>query len=384
MLPQPNKGPKLSGSRSNYIDYFASMLPFRIHSILQYLRRGIPFLLAVFILFSRISTLKGQDSTSKPLSLAVSMRSNNRVYTGTIAPGIGLRWGDHQFSAYWPNLVLTRWYTLGLEYRYYLPHAGKGIRPFLSVGAGFGKVPVFGVISYPAPIGSRPFGGRAVSAQVDMGADYRLFHRVYGFTMFGYGVTKVRQNLKDSPVFPVPGIQLGFGLKYDILLRGSIPEENSLPEDYGQRSRLFISYRWKFQPSDFGNDQYIGSGATAHQFTAELGVLPWMRITGGLQMGGLENASDTLAFAIQGAGLGLKMHLYQWKRLAFFHDIGFFYLRRPEYRYYSSRFVIGNSLEYNFGRGLYLYAGETMGITDAFFILDFHLGVTVSPGEIFR
>ncbi len=103
-----------------------------------------------------------------------------------------------------------------------------------------------------------------------------------------------------------------------------------------------------------------------------------------LQFGGLQGKSDTLAFGFQGGGIGLKMHLYQWKRLAFFNEVAYFYLKRPYYNFYSSRVLIGNSLEYRFRPGLYLFGGQVMGIVNNYFIHELQVGVTVSPGEIFR
>jgi hypothetical protein len=343
-------------------------------------RKGVLLLCAGLFLIS-FSALLSQNQPQSRISIPIYLNGNARPGDRGIYTAAGIRYNDHELSLKFPN-----WARIGkgnyftLQYRYYLPHAGRTAKSFLAFETGTGDDYFWS--------GSRgnliKVGLKSRSLYAGLGLDKRLWANTYGYFQLGFGFFTEKAELLGANWRSGSAPQLSFGLKYDIPLKGERNQENTLPEDYTSRPRLFFSYKWKFQPSDPANDLYIGFGATNHQFTLEVGLLRWMRVYGGLQFGGLQNQSDTLGFGFQGGGLGLKLHLYQWKRLAFFNEIGYFYLRRPEYNFYSSRVLIGNSLEYRVRPGFYLFGGQVMGIVNNYFIHEFQVGVTVSPGEIFR
>jgi hypothetical protein len=320
-----------------------------------------------------------QSRKETNISIPTYILASGRLWEGGLLEAVGVRFKSHELAIQVPNpFFLQRGYAFGSHYRCYFPKAGKPVEPFVEIDAGISKIPLIGI-----GVGTQ-FGGKSKGLYFGLGADILFSKQLSGFSMLGYGYSKLTFDLPQNPYMEAFAPQLSFGLKYDIPLKGERNQENTLPEDYSSRPRVFFSYKWKFQPRDPANDLYLGFGAPNHQFTLEVRLLRWMRVYGGLQFGGLQNQSDTLGFGFQGGGLGLKLHLYQWKRLAFFNEIGYFYLRRPEYNFYSSRFLLGNSLEYRVRPGFYLFGGQVMGIVNNYFIHEFQVGVTVSPGEIFR
>lgn len=327
--------------------------------------------------------LVAQNQNHNPanrISLVFEAHSSSRLWDGGIWTSVGGRKNRHEIGFHFPNFIDPNSLAIGGHYRYYFESAAPFANPYLAIQAvPFHRIDVVAVGS------GEEIGGMQQGIYGQLGIDYRIKSGCSGFFALGFGYGWLQFNDPTLEPWQAYHQDLTLGIKYDLILKGQRNPINLLPEKYKDRSRWLLNYRakWSSQSSIIGSNP--GTSPWLHQITAEYRVLNWLRIQGGIQLGAVQNDPDNNPFRFQGAGLGLKLHTYQKGKWAFFHDVALYQIQVSRLNLVQTRFLLGNSIEYQMLPDLFFHLGETMSFQDRFSTLEFHSGLTLALGrEMFR
>lgn len=322
-----------------------------------------------------------QRSGVDRISIPVYLQAVGRPYNGGLGEALGLRLDNHELGIQLPAPYdLERRYYLGAYYRYYLPGAGKPASPFFQLDGGFsdGLPPVISNSSGDPRV-------RSQGVSLGLGVDIKIKKGFGAYLLMSGSWTW----LQPYALFP-RGFSTSFyspvfsgGLKYDILLKGERNEAPTLRSGEVAGARLSFSYRLDAMLTRWSDDRFGNFLQASHQITAEYGISPWLRAYGGLQFASTADGRGGRSFGLMGMGLGLKAHIYQYKRLSLLTEAGFWYLPWVVLGSEGTHFQLGGSLEYQVHPGLSVFAGGTgnwLAKDPVFSWQQANIGFTVQPG----
>lgn len=295
----------------------------------------------------------------------------------------GLRYGRHeaQFGYQAPSGRHTRL----VSYRFYFPKVSSHFRPYVAITAASGFIKrYFSIIGYNE---NHVYDANTSSISIGLGNSFQIWRGASAFFQVGLG-----RDGFDIPPLELHrrfiGLQAQAGLRYEILLRGSHPQQGLNPDRLLTNNRFHLRFFGSFVPSFFPFGPIIRLGAPSVTGAVEYSVRPWLRPYLGAEFSPLENpyARPPMFKPIGYAGIagGARLIPVQRKAWAYFTEVGFVAHTRKKWNFWGLRPKIGNGFLFRMMPGLELEAMASYEMYDFFPFVRYSAGLNLNTELIWR